>query len=136
MLHTPTYPSVSDSLQISRYDIIALNFILEDFYNKMNDTEEYQQFSLSTDTLLNQIGQYIDSNSTKFGDGTPIVSQNGRTSIFSPGEVGREIIKTRIAESLDYLQKEHSLNIIFRRNENKEYFRKCFESHTNTLDAN
>lgn len=102
----------------------------------MNDTEEYQQYSLSTDTLLNQIGQYIDSNSTKFSGGLPVVSQNGNISIFSPGEVSRKIIKTRILEHLDYLQKEHSLNIILRKNENKEYFKKCFECQTKTPDIN
>ena len=38
---------------------IALNFILEDFYDKMTRTPDYRKFGEETDTLLNRIGQYI-----------------------------------------------------------------------------
>lgn len=71
MLHTPIDPSITDSKQTGRYDIIALNLILEDVYNNAKNTEDYQKYSRLTDTLLNQIGRYIDSDSSNFGTTTP-----------------------------------------------------------------
>lgn len=125
MLHTPIDLTIADSQQIGRYDIIALNFILEDFYNNMKNTEDYQKFSSSTDTLLNQIGQYIDSNSAKFDTKSPVFLQNGNTTIFPPGDIAKEIIKARILDSLSELKEKHSLDIIIKTKENSEYFDMC-----------
>lgn len=135
MLHTPIDPSATDSQQTGRYDIIALNFILEDFYNNAKNTEDYQKFSRLTDTPLNQIGQYINSDSANFGTKTPVFRQNENTFIFSPGEVAKEIFKTRIYDSLKQLKERYSLDIIIRRKENSEYFDKCFKNHINNSNA-
>ena len=129
MLHTPVDPSATDSQQTGRYDIIALNFILEDFYHNAKNTEDYQKFSQLTDTLLNQAGQYIDSNSANFGIKTPIFRQNQNTFIFSPGDVAEEIFKTRVFKSLEQLKEKYGLDIIIRRKENSEYFDTCFKSY-------
>ena len=135
MLHAPIDPSATDSQQTGRYDIIALNLILEDFYNNAKNTEDYQKYSRLTDTLLNQIGRYIDSNSSNFGTTTPIFRQNENTFVFSQGEVAEEIFKTQIYESLKQLKEKYSLDIIFKRKENLKYFDKCFKSYVNDLNA-
>jgi len=134
MLHTPLDPSCSDSMQDSRYDIIALNIILEDLYTNFKNEEEWKTFS--ADSILNQIGQYIDSNSVNFGIKTSIFSQNGKTDIFPLGEIAREMFRTRIFESLRHLQEEHSIHIIGKRNDNKEYFKKCFEDYVRSFYSN
>ena len=131
MLHTPPNPSCTDSTQDSRYDIIALNIILEDLYNNFKNKEEWEKFS--SDSILNQIGQYIDSNSINFGIKTPAFSLNGKTSIFSFGELAREMFRSRIFDSLKYLHKEYSPHIAGKRNDNKEYFKKCFEDYVRSL---
>lgn len=136
MLHTPLDPSCLDSAQdsrydISRYDIIALNIILEDLYTNFKNEEEWRMFS--ADSILNQIGQYIDSNSVNFGIETPIFSQNGKTGIFSQGEMAREMFKTRIFDSLRHLYEKYSRHISGKRDENKEYFKKCFEDYVRSF---
>ena len=126
MLHTPSDPSCTDSMQDSRYDIIALNIILEDLYTNLKNKEEWEKFS--PDSILNQIGQYIDSNSINFLKATTF-SQNGKTEIFPYKEMFREMFKSRILDSLKYLHEKYSLYIPGKRNENKEYFKKCFEDY-------
>ena len=135
MLHTPIDPSITDSKQTGRYDIIALNLILEDVYNNSKNTEDYQKYSRLTDTLLNQIGRYIDSDSSNFGTTTPVFCQNENTFLFSQGEVAEEIFKTQIYESLKQLKEKYSLDIIFIRKENLEYFDKFFKSYVNDFNT-
>lgn len=129
-LHTPTDFSTKDSVQINRYDIIALNLILEDFYKHYTEAEEHQRFSDDvTDTPLNLIGRYIDSNSAEFGNGLPTFTQNGFTTVYSPGKVAKEYFKTNLYELLEHLRNNYSIDIIARKRENDDYFDKLYKDY-------
>lgn len=122
LLHFPI-DSILDETQISRYDIIALNIILEDFYNKMKKTPDFKKFGNETDTLLNRIGQYIDS-----GSATLNIAQNGKPNLYPSDEIVQAICRDKITLLLDKLRNEYSLDIIGKRNENKERFNKLFNA--------
>lgn len=131
MLHTPLDDSCTDSMQDSRYDIVTLNIILEDLYTNLKNNEDWNKFS--SDSILNQIGQFIDSNTLNLGIKTPVFSQNGKVSIFSANELKRDMLKNRILDSLRDLYNEYSFCIIEKRNDNTEYFKKCFENYLNSI---
>lgn len=124
LLHFPANYSILDSLQTSRYDIIALNIILEDFYNKMVETPDYKKFGDETDTLLNCIGQYIDS-----GFNTILINQNEKVSLYSSDEVAQAICSHKIMHLSKDLKEKYSLTIIGKRKENKERFTKLFNDY-------
>lgn len=120
LLHSPI-DSAGDSVQVSRYDIIALNIILEDFYNKIKKTPDYKKFGDETDTLLNCIGQYIDS-----GSATLNIAQNGKSNLYPSYKIVQAICRDKITLLLDELRSKYSLDIIGKRIANKEYFNKLY----------
>ena len=126
VLHTPIDQYTKDSTQISRYDIIALNLILENCYSEMEEQKDYKKFSQLTNSILHYIGSFIDSNSAKIGSELPMLNQNGSIDIFSPGEIAREINKTKLLNSLNMLYEKYSLEIVQRKEENKAYFEQIF----------
>lgn len=126
LLHTPIDQYTEDFSQISRYDIIALNLILENCYAEMQEQKDYKKFSHLTNSILHYIGCFIDSNSAKIGSELPVLNQNGSTDIFSPGEIAREINKTKLLNSLNMLYEKYSLKIIQRKEQNKAYFEHIF----------
>ncbi len=120
LLHFPI-DSIWDSVQVSRYDIIALNIILEDFYNKMKKTPDYRKFGDETDTLLNCIGQYIDAGSAAID-----ITQNGTLKIYPSDEIVQAICRDKITLLLKELKDKYSLEIIGRRIENNERFKELY----------
>lgn len=128
LLHTPIDQYTEDFSQISRYDIIALNLILENCYAEMREQKDFKKFSQLTNSVLHYIGCFIDSNSAKIGFELPVLNQNGSTDIFSPGEIAREINKTKLLNSLNMLYEKYSLEIIQRKEQNKAYFEQIFSN--------
>ena len=126
LLHTPLDQYTEDFSQISRYDIIALNLILENCYAEIREQKDFKKFSQLTNSVLHYIGCFIDSNSAKIGSELPMLIQNGSTDIFSPGEIAREINKTKLLNSLNTLYEKYSLEIIQRKEQNKAYFKQIF----------
>ena len=122
LLHFPI-DSIWDSVQASRYDIIALNLILEDFYDKMTKTPDYRKFGDETDTLLNRIGQYIDSESSVVE-----VSLNGKLDLYRSDDIVQAICRDKITLLLKELKDKYSLKIIGKRIENNERFKKIRRS--------
>lgn len=121
-LYFPINHDVLDSVQVSRYDIIALNLILEDFYNKMMKTQNYKKFGEETDTLLNRIGQYIDS-----GSGAIEVYQNGKLDLYPSNEIVQSICRDKITFLLKELDNKYCLEIISHREANKKRFQNLYE---------
>ena len=128
LLHTPIDQYTEDFSQISRYDIIALNLILENCYAEMREQKDFKKFSQLTNSVLHYIGCFIDSNSAKIGSELPVLNQNGSTDIFPPGEIAREINKTKLLNSLNMLYEKYSLEIIQRKEQNKAYFEQIFSN--------
>ncbi|MCI9602102.1 MAG: helix-turn-helix transcriptional regulator [Lachnospiraceae bacterium] len=130
LLHFPI-DSIWDSVQVSRYDIIALNFILEDFYDKMTRTPDYRKFGEETDTLLNRIGQYIDS-----GSSVVDVSQNGKLDLYRSDDIVQAICRDKITLLLKELKDKYSLEIIDKRIENNERFKELYNDSVREYLAN
>lgn len=132
LLHAPMDPSCSNTLQEDRYDIIALNIILEDFYNNMKNAEDFDKYSKSTDTPLNQIGRYLDSGSISSDAKIPlmpIMRQNKCVKSYDFDEIIGQIAVSELLELLRQLKKKYLLSIMFLRKENLKYFNDCFENY-------
>lgn len=127
LLHHPI-DSILDSVQESRYDIIALNIILEDFYNKIKKTPDCINFGEETDTLLNYIGQYIDASSAAID-----IVQNGTLKLYSSREIVQSICRDKITLLLNGLKDKYSLDIIGRRIQNKERFNELYNDSVKKL---
>lgn len=125
ILHCPKDASVEDSQQIGRYDIIALNLILEDFYDRYKSTESHLSFSDETRTALDCIGKYIDADSVS---DLSLIKQNGVTSLYKPREVARQIAENSLHDCLRKLHDDYSLAIKQRKKENADYFHGLFKN--------
>lgn len=125
ILHCPKDASVEGSQQIGRYDIIALNLILEDFYDRYKSTESHLSFSDETRTALDCIGKYIDADSVS---NPPLIKQNGVTSLYNPREVAQQIAENNLHDCLKKLHDDYSLAIKQRKKENADYFHGLFKN--------
>lgn len=119
ILHCPADASIEDSQQIGRYDIIALNLILEDFLEHFKSAEPYLSFSDETRTILDCIGKFVDADSVS---SLPLIKQNGAASLYNPREVAQQIAETNLHDCLKKLYDNYSLVIIQKKKENTDYF--------------
>lgn len=97
----------------------------------MTKTPDYREFGNETDTLLNRIGQYIDSESSVVE-----VSLNGKLDLYRSDDIVQAICRDKITLLLKELKDKYSLKIIGKRIENNERFKKLSDDSTREYLAN
>ena len=113
MIHTVPQDDTSHPNQKGRYDIIALNIILEDCYQKLKEMEvkdhKLNKFSDVTASILHHIGVYLDANSMKVNGSDYFIAEiNQISSIFTSGETIRSIVQERILNCIKSLSNDES----------------------------
>ena len=113
MIYTVPQDDTSHPNQKGRYDIIALNIILEDCYRKLKGMEvkdhDLNKFSDVTASILHHIGVYLDANSMKVNGSDYFIAEiNQISSIFTSGETIRSIVQERILNCLKSLSNDES----------------------------
>lgn len=131
-LHFPYQYGVRDSQQEGRYDIVALNIILEDCYKKLKDNANFATFSNVTASILHDIGIYLDSDSAKMGTNTPMITISGNTNLFTPGEMVRNIAQNRIINHLEEMR-QYSLSVRLEMDNNKTRFSEIWQEHAKEI---
>lgn len=121
ILHSQ-HKGVLDFQQASRFDILALNIILEEFLEEYKKASEAGKFSDSTNTPLNCIGQYIDGDS-----GNIFFEKDGNTELFPKDQFVRTIAETHLHDLLVYLAGKYSLKIKLLKDENKKHFDEIYK---------
>ena len=132
ILHFPAHKGEIDSLQTGRYDIIALNIILENFYNNYKNSNPQFAFSAENETILNCVGKYIDSGSAS----TSLIQQNNNTNVIDSSNIAKYSADKDLHICLDELHKKYSLLIRQRIHENNEYFNSLYKEHIRQLLSN
>ena len=97
----------------------------------MTRTPDYRKFGEETDTLLNRIGQYIDS-----GSSVVDVSQNGKLDLYRSDDIVQAICRDKITLLLKELKDKYSLEIIDKRIENNERFKELYNDSVREYLAN
>lgn len=131
-LYAPYEYGTRDSAQEGRYDIIALNIILEDCYKRIKDKADFATFSDITASILHDIGIYLDSDSAKIGKQLPMIDIAGTLNFFSPGEMVRSMVQNRIISRLEAMRKD-TWTIRQKTIENKIRFKKIWEEQAKEI---